>query len=596
MPSAGYDRLDQFPNGARGTAQKAPGVLLFDIRTARGADASRVAADMISDSLGLIAADISTRNLVVEMERTGDSWRSFLVIGLGGSGGKTIRYLKQSLGEWLNEIGWASGMPQGWQFLHIDTPSTQEAPILPGRPELLPPIEYMSLHRDGVARDRRRPAHPETDQLRRMVGGPGFHERPHRPRRRAVSSNRRHPRARSAGPNHSHLGKITALRTADAIGNCNDSGHRPTRKARAPEERGEPVLMIVSSLAGGTGAGLFLDVADMLHAEGERVARQLFRHPLRRRCLPESRRRSQGWGPSQLSSGPGRASQRGLCRGTCRRCRRRAGDLPQWARLLIPGGSCQHERSGVRRPDRGVPGDGPLSLHGDDRSSGTGRFRGLPAANWQNSAGTYGDSGGPMHMLMEPPYVGTLQGLGYAEVDLGVDRFKSYSERRIVRDAVDTLVNGHRLITDGLERYEGLTPDVIAQELAADRLTGFLNNVGINERGQEHQVVEAIALPLRERQVITGSLAEEVYRAAVENVGPKGRIDRVAHRRRRGGRAARPWRERALRRQDQGAGPGLDQGGHGPAAPRDRGDRLGLRVAGRQRIARIGSRRDPHRL
>jgi hypothetical protein len=66
--------------------------------------------------------------------------RSFLVIGLGGSGGKTIRYLKQSLNEWLNEIGWASGLPQGWQFLHIDTPSTQEAPILPGRPELLPPI------------------------------------------------------------------------------------------------------------------------------------------------------------------------------------------------------------------------------------------------------------------------------------------------------------------------------------------------------------------------------------------------------------------------------------------------------------------------
>jgi len=58
---------------AEGTAQKAPGVLLFDIRTARGADASRVAADMISDSLGLIAAEISTRNLVVEMERTGDS-------------------------------------------------------------------------------------------------------------------------------------------------------------------------------------------------------------------------------------------------------------------------------------------------------------------------------------------------------------------------------------------------------------------------------------------------------------------------------------------------------------------------------------------
>lgn len=58
---------------AEGTSQKAPGVLLFDIREARGADASRFAADMINDSLGLIAAEISTRHLVADMERTGET-------------------------------------------------------------------------------------------------------------------------------------------------------------------------------------------------------------------------------------------------------------------------------------------------------------------------------------------------------------------------------------------------------------------------------------------------------------------------------------------------------------------------------------------
>jgi hypothetical protein len=58
---------------AEGTSQKAPGVLLFDIRTARGTDATRVAADLINDSLGLIAAEISARNLVAEMERTGEA-------------------------------------------------------------------------------------------------------------------------------------------------------------------------------------------------------------------------------------------------------------------------------------------------------------------------------------------------------------------------------------------------------------------------------------------------------------------------------------------------------------------------------------------
>ena len=66
----GNSQLDRL---AEGTPQKAPGVLLFDIRAARGADASRFAAEMINDSLGLIAAEISTRRLVAEMERTGDS-------------------------------------------------------------------------------------------------------------------------------------------------------------------------------------------------------------------------------------------------------------------------------------------------------------------------------------------------------------------------------------------------------------------------------------------------------------------------------------------------------------------------------------------
>jgi hypothetical protein len=55
---------------AEGTSQKAPGVLLFDIREARGSDASKFAADMINDSLDLIAAEISTRQVVDDMERT----------------------------------------------------------------------------------------------------------------------------------------------------------------------------------------------------------------------------------------------------------------------------------------------------------------------------------------------------------------------------------------------------------------------------------------------------------------------------------------------------------------------------------------------
>jgi hypothetical protein len=58
---------------AEGTPQKVPGVLLFDIRAARGSDASRFAADMINDALQLIAAEISTRQLLDNLERTAET-------------------------------------------------------------------------------------------------------------------------------------------------------------------------------------------------------------------------------------------------------------------------------------------------------------------------------------------------------------------------------------------------------------------------------------------------------------------------------------------------------------------------------------------
>ncbi len=454
--------------------------------------------------------------------------RPFLLIGLGGSGGKTIRYLKQSLNEWLNEIGWTTGLPQGWQFLHIDTPSTQEAPILPGRPELLPPIEYMSLHRDGV------PFSTVVDRLSlKRTNFDGWWVDPdymNVPIAHGAGQYRAIGRVLGLDQQeriHRALqGKITALRTADAIGELQRLRASADEEGSGTyQEHGEPVLMIISSLAGGTGAGLFLDVADMLRAEGEQ------------------------WLDNSFGILYAADVFQSLAAGA------RAGVHPNSAAALseLLSGVYAGGRVAVAGEEREISRSGPAFsfLVGHANTSGVvfgdqtdvyrvmGRclsavmtdpkvqddFVVYTAANWQNSAGTYGDQGGTMHMLMEPPYVGTLQGLGYAEVDLGVDRFKAYSERRIVRDAVDTLVNGHRLATEGMERYDGLTPDVIAADLARDRLTGFLNNVEINERGQAHQVVDAIALPLRERQVITGSLAEEVYRAAAENVGNKGRVD-----------------------------------------------------------------------
>jgi hypothetical protein len=60
----------------------------------------------------------------------------FLLIGVGGSGGKTLRALRNNLELKLSQANWADGVPMGWQMLHIDSPVIQDgtgfpAPMMP---------------------------------------------------------------------------------------------------------------------------------------------------------------------------------------------------------------------------------------------------------------------------------------------------------------------------------------------------------------------------------------------------------------------------------------------------------------------------------
>ena len=59
--------------------------------------------------------------------------RPLLIIGVGGSGGKTIRSMKQSLERKLLAANYRGGIPRAWQFLQIDTTRDGEnfpAPML----------------------------------------------------------------------------------------------------------------------------------------------------------------------------------------------------------------------------------------------------------------------------------------------------------------------------------------------------------------------------------------------------------------------------------------------------------------------------------
>ena len=84
----------------------------------------------------------------------------FLIIGVGGSGGKTIRAMRQTLQRRLRAKGWKGEFPEAWQFLEIDTISTQGggnfvAPLLPANQFLgLVPqgVEYAGLRNQVMQR------------------------------------------------------------------------------------------------------------------------------------------------------------------------------------------------------------------------------------------------------------------------------------------------------------------------------------------------------------------------------------------------------------------------------------------------------------
>lgn len=68
--------------------------------------------------------------------------RPVLMVGCGGSGTKAVRYIRHAVERSLGYAGWTGEFPAAWQFIGVDTLTTQEEP---GEIPMLPPEYYVSL-------------------------------------------------------------------------------------------------------------------------------------------------------------------------------------------------------------------------------------------------------------------------------------------------------------------------------------------------------------------------------------------------------------------------------------------------------------------
>lgn len=188
--------------------------------------------------------------------------RPLLIIGVGGSGGKTIRAMKQELNRILESSGYTGGIPSAWQFLHIDT--TRDGIDFPA--PMLPPDEFHCVVPSGASFHDLAASITNRGTVgdqQKMLSGWGVPNSPI-PIRAGAGQNRAIGR---------QVGVAVSSNTLKAIQNSISNMLGPSAQfelataARALGTRGintQPQALIFSSLGGGTGSGMFTDIAELL--------------------------------------------------------------------------------------------------------------------------------------------------------------------------------------------------------------------------------------------------------------------------------------------------------------------------------------------
>lgn len=196
--------------------------------------------------------------------------RPIIMIGCGGSGQKAVRYVRDAVRRRLEHAGWEGEFPQAWQFLGIDTVNIQEDPSIP----FLPNNDYVSVSLDFASYQALNNSietkfGPTTnnDAFRDLVGW-----RPN-PSEVTVPLKEGAGQLRAVGRTAGILAlqDVVRQRLRVAFGQCTHGGpelNEVSKRLGISVPPGTPVpdplTIVIGSMAGGTGAGIMLDVVDLV--------------------------------------------------------------------------------------------------------------------------------------------------------------------------------------------------------------------------------------------------------------------------------------------------------------------------------------------
>ena len=408
--------------------------------------------------------------------------KKVLVVGLGGSGGKTIGFLMDEALAQIKDMGWDSNkLPDCWSFVHIDVPSNAAAAV--AGDNLAADVNaqggtYIGITNPGSS-------YPNSDSAafskfksssRLANSSEGI---------RDFLKWRPDPNGLAAGVAilggagaFRGIGRVLTISAGDAI--ARDLESAISKLINVPSNDGDklanvmgegvvfeadaqPIILLVSSMAGGTGSSMILDVADIINGltasfnsarfDGRETAAFLYTADVFKK-----------WPTTYLRAGAQTlAAVSELVHASTRIAE--PWNEKEW-RQLVSGGIVPNESNRSRGPKVIFPvgasvdgkafGENPIDIYrGFSRvltpilvSSGIqDEFQTYVLTNWPNEVAVTPDLNGIFTPVASrgaaknqlPALFG---GFGSSTLSTGRDRYKEYAAQRIARRAAEILYEG----------------------------------------------------------------------------------------------------------------------------------------------------------
>lgn len=419
--------------------------------------------------------------------------RPIIMIGCGGSGQKSVRYVRDAVNRRLKHAGWNRDFPKAWQFLGIDTVGTMEddsIPFLPARDYVSVSLDFTNFQDLNQAIDAKFGPQRNAEAFRDLQGW-----RPN-PIQVTVPLTEGAGQLRAVGRMAGILAlqEVVRRRIQDCFSDCSAGGPELAEVSKVlgvdvppGVNVPQPLVLVIGSMAGGTGAGIMLDVVDLVrrsHSDGDFPTLVAFTPDIFENQTPAMTANSAAFMAELLSAywdhentdnslipaevpvstrGPhstfliGRKNIDGLDLGDSKNVYRAVGET-----LAAVTTSLQVQQN----------------------------FNNFIKGNWPGyapaNAGGYG--------FAEAELPGAVSSFGSATVSVGRDRFQDYLQKLLHRSIVEHLSHGFEA-----EASKTLGRDVAASmvgtakiaELARLNLDGFLLDCGLQEGvGTSRQVTQ----------------------------------------------------------------------------------------------------------